>query len=48
MSTRELRVLIDAHPIGVACQDARGNFRFVYDENYRQRDNVPFDVDDAP
>lgn len=40
MSTRELRVLIDDHPIGTAYQDARGTFRFIYDENYRRRDNA--------
>ncbi|MEZ5844451.1 MAG: type II toxin-antitoxin system HipA family toxin [Hyphomicrobiaceae bacterium] len=33
--SRELRVLIDGIEIGSVDQDARGRFRFVYDDDYR-------------
>jgi len=34
--TKELRVLIDGGEIGSVVQDARGKFRFAYEQTYRQ------------
>ncbi|HVY43695.1 MAG TPA: type II toxin-antitoxin system HipA family toxin [Hyphomicrobiaceae bacterium] len=35
--SKELRVLIDGKEIGTVVQDARGKFRFTYDEDYRRK-----------
>ena len=34
--TKELRVLIDGDEIGSIIQDARGKYRFAYDDGYRK------------
>lgn len=34
--SKELRVLVDGKEIGTVIQDARGRFRFAYDDSYRK------------
>jgi serine/threonine-protein kinase HipA len=43
--TKDLRVLIDGAEIGHIIQDARGKFRFTYDDNYRKaKGAVPLSI----
>ncbi len=43
--TKELRVLIDGDEIGSIIQDARGKYRFAYDDGYRKaKTSIPLSI----